>query len=97
MTVTALLFVSQQTDKDEDSEEVKVQKVKVQEMGCVQTDFGAKDAYQKVVRFTALGSKVVTGGMDGVVRVWKVSNVRCIGHCFNDWLFFAASFLLMSK
>lgn len=60
-----------QTDKDEDSEEVKVQKVKVQEMGCVQTDFGAKDAYQKVVRFTALGSKVVTGGMDGVVRVWK--------------------------
>ena len=94
MTVTALLFVSQQTDKDS---EVKVQKVKVQEMGCVQTDFGAKDAYQKVVRFTALGSKVVTGGMDGVVRVWKVSNLRCLGHCFSDLLLFAASFLLMSK
>lgn len=42
--------------------------------GLIRTDFAAgADCYQKVVRFCYDGSRLVTGGMEGVVRVWKVS------------------------
>lgn len=42
--------------------------------GSVKTDFASgADCYQKAVRFCHDGSRVVTGGMEGVVRVWKVS------------------------
>ena len=37
----------------------------------VQTDF-SKECYQKVVAFTCESVRVVTGGSDGVVRVWEV-------------------------
>ena len=39
----------------------------------VRTDFSDKDSYQKVVRFNHDGSLIVTGGCDGIVRLWKVS------------------------
>ena len=42
-------------------------------MGSVRTDFNEGDSYQKVVRFNHNGSHLVTGGCDGVLRVWKVS------------------------
>ena len=38
----------------------------------IQTDFGEGDSYQKVVCFNFDGSLLVTGGCDGVVRIWKV-------------------------
>lgn len=38
----------------------------------VQTDF-SDECYQRVVSFTCDGGKVVTGGSDGVIRVWEVS------------------------
>ena len=56
----------------------------------IQTDFAAgADCYQKVVRFCYDGSMLVTGGMEGVVRVWKVSMCMwgreggcvCVGMC----------------
>ena len=52
----------------------------------VQTDF-SKDPYQRVVSFTCDGGRVVTGGGDGVVRVWEV---RCVSVCecegkSGDW------------
>ena len=42
-------------------------------MASTQSDFAKTDSYQKVVKFTNDGVYVVTGGVDGVVRVWKVS------------------------
>ena len=43
--------------------------------GQVQTDF-SDECYQRVVSFTCDGGKVVTGGSDGVIRVWEVSIMR---------------------
>ena len=40
----------------------------------MQTDF-SEEPYQRVVSFTCDGGRVVTGGGDGVVRVWEV---RCV-------------------
>ena len=37
----------------------------------IQTDF-SEECYQKVVMFTCDGERIVTGGSDGVVRVWEV-------------------------
>ena len=46
----------------------------------METDFATGgDCYQKVVRFCHDGSKLVTGGTEGVVRVWKVSQCTCVG------------------
>ena len=42
-------------------------------MASTQSDFAETDSYQKVVKFSHDGAYVVTGGVDGVVRVWKVS------------------------
>ena len=42
-------------------------------MASAQSDFAKTDSYQKVVKFSHDGAYVVTGGVDGVVRVWKVS------------------------
>ena len=50
----------------------------------VQTDF-SEEPYQRVVSFTCDGGRVVTGGGDGVVRVWEV---RCVCECegeSGDW------------
>lgn len=53
----------------------------VETMQSVRTDFGEKESYQKVVCFGHNGSMLVTGGMDGIVRVWKV----CVyGHLFVE-------------
>lgn len=41
-------------------------------VGSIRTDFNEGDSYQKVVRFGYDGSRLVTGGCDGVLRVWKV-------------------------
>ena len=51
----------------------------LEESGCIRTDFApGADCYQKVVRFCRDGSKLVTGGMEGVVRVWRVSLSVCV-------------------
>ncbi len=44
----------------------------VKTLQSVRTDFGEKESYQKVVCFSHNGSMLVTGGMDTIVRVWKV-------------------------
>ncbi len=44
----------------------------VKTLQSVRTDFGEKESYQKVVCFGHDGSVLVTGGMDAIVRVWKV-------------------------
>lgn len=38
----------------------------------IRTDFGEGDSYQKVVQFNYDGSLMITGGCDGVLRIWKV-------------------------
>ena len=43
----------------------------------VQSDFG-RDAYQRVVEFVCDGGRVVTGGSDGVLRVWEVNSLSFI-------------------
>ena len=56
----------------------ELQNFSLEESGCVRTDFAAgADCYQKVVRFCRDGSKLVTGGMERVVRVWRVSLSVC--------------------
>ena len=53
--------------------------------GSVKTDFATgADCRQKVVRFCHDGSRLVTGGTEGVVRVWKVSlcaSMWCVCVC----------------
>ena len=52
----------------------ELKRVRLELKGSVKTDFASgADCYQKVVRFCYDGSRLVTGGMEGVVRVWKVS------------------------
>lgn len=41
-------------------------------VASIRTDFSEGDSYQKVVHFNYDGSLLVTGGCDGVLRVWKV-------------------------
>ena len=43
----------------------------VEEKVRVPTDFSG-ESHQKVVSFTCDGGKLVTGGSDGIVRVWQV-------------------------
>lgn len=57
----------------------ELQNFNLEESDSVKTDFApGVDCYQKVVRFCHDGLKLVTGGMEGVVRVWRVS-VSCEG------------------
>ena len=44
----------------------------VEEITSVKTDFHKSDPLQNVVRFHAKSSRMVTGGTDAKVRVWKV-------------------------
>lgn len=46
--------------------------IELKTVRSIRTDFSEGDSYQKVVRFSSDGSRLVTGGCDGVVRVWKV-------------------------
>ena len=60
-------------DKTSSIEELmKTGKIYVKDTGSVRTDYSDKDSYQKVVCFCHDGSRILTGGIDGVVRVWKV-------------------------
>lgn len=45
----------------------------VQLVDSVTTDFHDKDPYQNCAAFTSDGTKIVTGGADGFIRLWKVS------------------------
>ena len=57
----------------------ELQNFSLEGSGSVKTDFApGADCYQKVVRFCRDGSKLVTGGMEGVVRVWRVSLCVCV-------------------
>ena len=52
----------------------ELRNVCLESKGSIRTDFAAgTDCYQKAVQFCYDGSRLVTGGMEGVVRVWKVS------------------------
>lgn len=42
------------------------------EVASAITDYTSSGPFQNVVRFSHDGSHVLTGGQDGVVRVWKV-------------------------
>lgn len=56
----------------------ELQNFSLEENGSVKTDFApGTDCYQKVVKFCHDGSKLVTGGMEGVMRVWRVSLCVC--------------------
>ena len=46
----------------------------------MRTDF-SEECYQRVVSFTCDGGSVVTGGSDGVIRVWEVSVCVCVCVC----------------
>ncbi|XP_033209035.1 prolactin regulatory element-binding protein [Belonocnema kinseyi] len=43
----------------------------VKSMDSIQTDFGEKEALQRIVRVSPSGKVMVTGGTDGRVRIWK--------------------------
>lgn len=60
--------------KQQSVEEVKKEtyKYKVEVMHTEQTDFSEADPLQKVVCFSHDGAHVITGGMDGCIRCWKV-------------------------
>lgn len=45
----------------------------MQETGQIETDFHKDDAYQNCSVFSADGLRLVTGGADGCVRLWRVS------------------------
>ena len=47
---------------------------KITKTASVTTDSAVKDSCQNVVRFFRNGERVVTGGEDGTIRVWSVSN-----------------------
>ena len=60
-------------------EEVEYEVTKVASKTTVFSE--ARDAQQKVVKFSPAGYHVITGGTDGVVRMWKVSRFCCICVC----------------
>ncbi len=45
----------------------------VEKSACVITDESIKDSCQNVARFYKQGSRVITAGEDGNIRVWNVS------------------------
>lgn len=44
----------------------------------VRTDFDQDAPRQKVVLFTHYGLKMITGGVDGHIRIWKVQTCRLL-------------------
>ena len=71
--------VQRKKDKDGDKKQQSVEEVKketykykVEVMHTEQTDFSEADPLQKVVCFSHDGAHVITGGMDGCIRCWKV-------------------------
>lgn len=58
------------------------------EISSVRTDFGGKNSFQKVVRFNFDGSLMVTGGSDGIVRLWKVCEFILLLHDIILLLYF---------
>ena len=77
--IHSFLYLLCTVGKSADSNIEELRNISLEESGSVQTDFttGA-DCYQKVVRFCRDGSKLVTGGVEGVVRVWRVSQCVCV-------------------
>ena len=60
----------------------ELRNVSLESKGSIRTDFAAGvDCYQKAVRFCYDASRLVTGGMEGVVRVWKVCVCVCVCVC----------------
>ena len=49
-------------------------------VACVTTDEASKDSCQNVVRFIKGGSRVLTAGEDGIIRVWSVSACTLASH-----------------
>lgn len=65
---SVIIFVGKSTDSVEE-----LRNVFLESKRSIRTDFAAgTDCYQKAVRFCYDGSRLVTGGVEGVVRVWKV-------------------------
>ena len=70
------------TGRGKDPKETHVEELKqkedifLQDVSSTRTDFSGTESYQKVVRFSRDGTRLVTGGAEGVVRVWKVSVTR---------------------
>lgn len=47
----------------------------VQLVDSMTTDFHDKDPYQNCAAFSPDGTKIATGGADGFIRLWKVSQL----------------------
>lgn len=48
----------------------------VEELNGVKSDFSKRDAYQKCVKFNHNGTRIVTGGADGHVRIWQHPDMK---------------------
>ncbi len=61
-----------ETDED-DNISINDSGYSIAKSACVTTDDAIKDSCQNVVRFIKNGSRVMTAGEDGIIRVWSVS------------------------
>ena len=72
-------------EASEKQNQTKYVTFEVDKIKSVQTDFHSDDSFQKVVQFSPDHSILATGGADGHLRVWKVSDILRLSYlrCYH--------------